>query len=314
MANDHDLLLPFPTDRPLGYLEFASWEYPERWYKRAEAQGDVPVAAGERVRLVLRSPTPLESLAVLLPAYEAGLEELELQFSDVTTSAMEELPSLTRLTHLSLGYRQTDERTLSIIGAMPWLLGLRLESSTVTDASFLRLHRLTGLTELSLRGTAITDASMPHIGTLTRLRILDLGGTPITDKGMKHLDALTDLWDLDVAETGVGDGWTSTLRTFARLEWLSLWDAAVTDALLPTIGRLANLVVLNLGDTMVTDDGLRHLARLHSIEDLTLYGTSVTRTGINALQDALPNCDIGWEDAAEDTAGENVWPPRHSMP
>ena len=48
--------------------------------------------------------------------------------------------------------------------------------------------------------------------------------------------------------------------------------------------------------TNITDAGLEHLKGLTNLEELDLRWTKVTDAGVAKLQQALPNCEIRWND------------------
>ncbi len=120
-------------------------------------------------------------------------------------------------------------------------------------------------TEVRCKYTEVTDLS-PLAG-LTGLTTLKLGNTPVTD--LSPLAGLTGLW------------------------WLDLSGTPVTD--LSPLSGLTGLWRLELNDTPVTD--LSPLFGLTGLTYLQLQGTPNYRgtdrgTDLDALRQALPNCDI----------------------
>jgi len=59
---------------------------------------------------------------------------------------------------------------------------------------------------------------------------------------------------------------------------------------------LSHVVVIWLAGKPVGDEMLAHVQGLTNLEYLDLTSTQVTSQGIKELQEALPNCDIQWDD------------------
>ena len=53
-----------------------------------------------------------------------------------------------------------------------------------------------------------------------------------------------------------------------------------------------DLRFLSLAETEVGDAGLEHLKPLQRLKEVILWNTPVTREGAEALQTALPDCDV----------------------
>ena len=70
----------------------------------------------------------------------------------------------------------------------------------------------------------------------------------------------------------------------------------VSDDGLSHLKGLKDLKQLSLTNTKVTDAGLTHLVGLAKLDKLLLKGTRVTPASVAALQKALPNCKIEWDD------------------
>ncbi len=73
-----------------------------------------------------------------------------------------------------------------------------------------------------------------------------------------------------------------------------LSDTAITDAALPNLEERTGLKKLYLCRDQITDAGLEHLKGLTNLKELHLQGTQVTDEGVKKLQQALPNCNIGY--------------------
>jgi hypothetical protein len=76
------------------------------------------------------------------------------------------------------------------------------------------------------------------------------------------------------------------------LQYLQLSSTRVTNAGISHLRGLTGLRVLWLYDTQVGDTGLVHLQGLTRLQVLNLRGTLVSHSGVDALQRALPQCEI----------------------
>ena len=85
---------------------------------------------------------------------------------------------------------------------------------------------------------------------------------------------------------------------FADVGHIYLNRPAVDDGMLVHLEGLRNLDSLDIGGTQVTDTGLGHLRGLTKLRWLGLSYTQATEEGIEELRKALPNCDIRWDEDA----------------
>jgi hypothetical protein len=76
------------------------------------------------------------------------------------------------------------------------------------------------------------------------------------------------------------------------LQYLQLSSTRVNNAGLAHLSKLSGLRVLWLYDTPVSDAGLVHLRSLTGLRVLNLRSTLVTTAAVDALQDALPQCEF----------------------
>jgi len=76
------------------------------------------------------------------------------------------------------------------------------------------------------------------------------------------------------------------------LQYLQLSGTRVNNAGLAHIRGLTGLRVLWLYDTQVSDAGLIHLRGLAGLRVLNLRSTLVSVGGVDALQQALPQCEF----------------------
>ncbi|MBI3301142.1 MAG: hypothetical protein HYZ72_03560 [Deltaproteobacteria bacterium] len=76
------------------------------------------------------------------------------------------------------------------------------------------------------------------------------------------------------------------------VQYLQLSSTRVNNAGLSHLRGLTGLRVLWLYDTQVSDAGLVHLQGLTGLRVLNLRSTLVSRAGVDALQQALPQCEF----------------------
>ena len=119
--------------------------------------------------------------------------------------------------------------------------------------------------------------------------------------GLKNLSELDSLYLLGI---DVSEAVLLELATFPKLGSLNLSGAKITDGSAKNIGQIKGLTTLILGFQDFTDSGLKQLESLERLTSLKLTETKVTASGIAALQKALPNCKIEWNDPDKFVVGQ----------
>ena len=76
------------------------------------------------------------------------------------------------------------------------------------------------------------------------------------------------------------------------IQYLQLSSTRVSNAQLVHLNKLTGLRVLWLYDTPVSDAGLTHLRGLTGLRILNLRSTLVSTAAVDALQEALPQCEF----------------------
>jgi len=122
---------------------------------------------------------------------------------------------------------------------------------------------------VDLHDSSIDDADLTHLKGLTNIQFLNLAHTDVTDSGLAHLSGMT------------------------KLERLSIRGTQVSDAGLAHLSSLKNLTQLYLRETQVSDSRIPQLSKLTNLRWLDLRETQFTDGGVEALQKALPDCQIG---------------------
>ncbi len=146
--------------------------------------------------------------------------------------------------------------------------------SSMTDAGWQELGKLTGLQQLDLRGCPLTNAQLQAVAAnQTELRALRLSGksgaTQVDDAGLDWLANLTDLKALALDDLWVSSASLEHLADHPRLAELYLANTLVDDQALDIIASLPALRKLRLAQTSIGATGLERLSDL-PIEDLDI--------------------------------------------
>jgi len=162
----------------------------------------------------------------------------------------------------------SDEELENLLTSLHDLRFLSLAETKVGDAGLVHLTSMKNLQELHLDHTEISDEGLKLLAALPNLEILDLKGTRISDDGLAEVGRLTGLKGLYLTRTGITDSGLRHLHNLTNLETLILWDTGIGDA------------------------GLEHIKSLKRLKEVILWNTPVTPQGAEALQAALPDCDV----------------------
>ncbi len=143
---------------------------------------------------------------------------------------------------------------------------------------------LQSVQHLKLADTPIGGDELACIAALPNLRHLilskctcvDFGRTRVTNLGLAPLGALTNL------------------------ETLHFYDTPMSDTGLRHLEGLTKLQVLYVSGIQITDAGTKHFRNLTNLHFLNLRGTRVTPEGVEKLQEALPKCEIAYDEAVAD--------------
>lgn len=236
----------------------------------------------------------------------SGIED----FSDITLvlseayvsdlSFLNNLPNLKTLRVIFSGIK--DYSTLENI---PTLEKLAVRSSSINGYS--QFSGLTNITELDL-GEGSADDLSPLSG-LTNLKKLNLDHSTLGD--LTPLNSLTSLEELDISYTNVED--ISPLSSMTWLDSVYLHDNSVTDISPLTFTRLGCISIdydsadyietLNkmkcLNTLIIIFTGTSDVLSLSSLTGLhnlyIFYGPDVNEEDIEALRQALPDCEISTE-------------------
>jgi hypothetical protein len=287
------------ADRKLTYyfhwtgIDGPYWEY------FCEAQGDVRVPAGKRLRLTVNvdswhdlswltklQPDDLYGLGFVIVSnrvrpgdarlkpvtHLTGLKELSLAGTDITDWGMRMLASFLSLEELDLNVRVTDQGMVHV-AQLKSLKRLYFPPGTkVTSAGLQHISKLTSLEELYL-GQGIGDAGLAHLRGLPHLKYLALYGPGFTDAGMVYVKEIPSLRIFSVHEnlSRIGDTGLIHISELPNLELLCLHGMrGITDAGVAHLTKMRLLKKLEIGSSQVTDKGLGYLKQIKSLERLEL--------------------------------------------
>ncbi len=275
------------------------WNTPafQQWVKEVQA-----LPAEKQIEAVSKKLMELNpGFDGILTAYEAKrtprIENgvvTELNVSTDSVSDISAVRALAGLRKLRCVGGASLKGALSDISPLQGMPLKELEFSSNLKLSDLSpLHGLE-LTRMTFIYTKVSDLS-PLKGM--PLKILSCGSNPIAD--LSPLEGM-QLTNLNFGSTKVSD--LSPLRGMP-LKDLGCYSNSVSD-LAPLAGM--PLMFLNCRDTTVSD--LSPLQDCKSLSSLSVKNTKVTAAGVAAVQKALPNCKIEWDDPAKPTTPEPATP------
>jgi len=307
-------ILHFPKDSSLGYLSIlrqprsktyrlgrtggaAVWEY------LCEAQGDVAVPVGERLRLYVgtRGLQDLDQLSNLGPydlhtlAFDLwperpenatyndddtimrhiqglkGLKVLKLHFVQTTGQGLEFIKDFKSLTELHLSSKNLADSDLSHLQGLRSLEVLNL-FVPISDGALQYLAGLTSLRELSLKCDNIRGSGLAYLADIPSLRLLELRGDGLRNRALRYLEDVESLSRLVLFNSrNINDAAMPYVAKLEHLDELSILHiSGITDAGMLYLRDLRSLRRLDLGSTRITDRGLVHLPALRNLEYLTL--------------------------------------------
>jgi Leucine Rich repeat len=263
--------------------------------------------------------TGMQSLAQVV-----SLESLTLQGTQVSGDGIAKLTSLPHLKTLELGMSTTNPDVVAAIGRMPALetivytygmndasLDVLCEcrtlkvlqlngSSGITDDGLKSLRKLDSVEELHLSGSRVTGTGLGQVfkqGGLKNLRVLNLNMAPLNEQGAKAINLLKSLESLSISDVpGMNDlGLVTLISGMRKLKYLNVSKCKGIYgqkgfAALRMADDIESIVAF---DTNVNDLGLVQLKSRKNLKTLDLsFNTGCTLSGVQALKQALPNCEI----------------------
>jgi Leucine-rich repeat (LRR) protein len=179
--------LRFPEDRVAGTLYVSPWnpDIEPNWTKVGDAQGDIEVAAGQLVRLLIIGREPGSDTSYLTGFNHDDLYALDITSGGITDTQLAEMEHLTSLEELRISAaEEVTGEGLGILERFIYLKRLSLMGSNVTSANFAMIGKLTGLQHLDLDRTGIQDSSVSALYGLVNLKTLNLDARTVSDSGL----------------------------------------------------------------------------------------------------------------------------------
>ena len=155
---------------------------------------------------------------------------------------------------------------------------------------------------LSLTNTRITDVGLRQL-----VKVLGSGSFAVTGETIsgEGFDAFAGKALGTLVLPGskfTAQGWKAAARVGPTIHWW-LTEANIDDDALTEIIRLhPEIQELHANVTPLTDRSLGELSNLKNLTTLNVSQTKVTPAGVAALQKALPNCKIEWDDPTKPAA------------
>jgi len=259
-----------PVDRQ---FSFDTGPYPDRGFNSGDAQGEIRVAQGMAINLVIRCKDT-RYLSQLGPGEIQHL--LIERRGGVYRYVLEDIEHLTGLRALTLhapGYH-------SALGTY-WGAGGSLAFS---DRDLESLQQLRSLRRLDLSNANFPDAALRHIEGLKSLRVVDLSSTNVTDAGIERLAAMPQLAAIDLSQVRLSAKGLSYLKRLPALQELSLGPVSATFPGLEQLQHLTALTRLRIEITDASDDALRRFRPPPNLKHLELESKHpVTDAGLTSL-------------------------------
>jgi Leucine-rich repeat (LRR) protein len=319
-------------------LEIPSRSRPGRvddtaWTFLAPAKGDVRIPAGRRVKLTATGriwddpqcsadlgrlgPDGIYSLtlsAMWMPpgkanasmdacmphiAALAGLRELNLTQTRISSEALKQLPRLKNLTALDTPDNLTPAGLAEIL-KIKSLQSLTINANQLVDNNLLQLQQLPQLAELGLTAGRFSDQCLAHVAALPHMTHLTLGDTVHGDTFptavFSDLRKSTSLKALRIGSLSFNDDAMLEVSQIPQLEQLNVyWQENITDRGVAGFADHPALKSLSTGRSKLTDASLSVLSRIPTLESLTLPGAGFSDDGVALLAGLknLKSLDIG---------------------
>jgi len=127
--------------------------------------------------------------------------------STVDDAGLEAIGRLTDVQELNLNYTDVTDAGLEHLNGLTNLKKLYLNDPKITNAGLVHMKALTQLDTLHLNNTQVTDAGLEHLKGMTDLNVLSISDTKVTDAGLEHLTGFAGLRYLNISYTQVtGEG------------------------------------------------------------------------------------------------------------
>lgn len=261
-------------------------------------------------KLTLRTRT-LNSQMVSALVENSNLEELFFHGETIEPGSLKDLPSLKKLTSLTVWQENVDNKDISQIGQCLNLEKLNLGQMNISSRILERLQHLNSLKELvfdhatfpaneriglgyleGVRHVSFIDSDNPNpmIHEASQLNSVESltvegrsSGKSLSRESLLSLLEMQNLVALDLIDVGVTNAGVEILSQISSLKKLSLdWNSDITPMSFKYLSKLRNLESLSLKD-IASGGGLNQLSQLTQLSTLQLSLTDITDKDLKAL-------------------------------
>lgn len=103
-------------------------------------------------------------------------------------------------------------------------------------------------------------------------------------------------WKTGDPRNFIRDSDIEQISRYRTLKIVRIDGRFVTDAGIAHLAKLRDLEQLDISAENVTDEGLRHLHGLGKLKTLRIFRCGVSQKGVQRLRQALPECQIEWDE------------------
>ena len=128
------------------------------------------------------------------------------------------------------------------------------------------------------------------------LKLIQISEAKLSGRGLKELAGLKNLGALMFPRCDLRGVELTGFEQNESIGYLELQETGLSDAGLKGLAGLKKIKHMNLATNDIHDAGLKFLELTKTLTGLNVKQTKVTAAGVAALQKALPNCKIEWDD------------------
>ncbi|MCA9073641.1 MAG: hypothetical protein KDA93_01310 [Planctomycetaceae bacterium] len=272
-----------------------------------------------------RKDEDIAKLAEFDPSLRSQIQELDMSRSQMSDKGAAMLTAFPKVEDLNIDYTGVTSVGLAEVGKLTGLKHLSLAKTRINETALEGIDGLTDLEYLDISQTSSDDLSFQHLVGMKNLQVLRITDMPhLRGQGLAELanrGVLSNLRELYAPNTKIGNYGLEALEKLPHLQILNLNNAAVNDIHMPLIGSRRELVTLYLERNTISSQGVKSLAKLKNLETLSLAncksvqdeafnfiknlktltllnvsGTGVTPDAVKMLQEKfLPDTEIKYD-------------------
>jgi hypothetical protein len=253
-----------------------------------------------------KPPACVQELGGQTEWYSKGHRHVSLFFAnsnlsdDDLAAIRDALIGITKLKKLDLSFTKVTGSTLDQLEELSDLTDLDLGNTLVHDEGLRKLEHLAKLCKLRLNQTYLTEDGLRCLAVNlgSRLTSLDLSNAVVIGRGSKPLPtasivrilaSFNNLQELNLSGMQLGDDDLDLLAKHCRLKRLIISRNSLTDKGMSALEKMTQLIKLDLsGNVGIANDGLKKLGCMKCLVDLNISGTGnpkqpVTNDGLKGL-------------------------------